>query len=245
MTTETRTPSDHGDRLPDRARVVVVGGGVIGANVAYHLTKMGWNDVLLLERRQLTSGTTWHAAGLITSAGMGQETMLWMARYTRDLYIGLEEETGQATGWSPIGHLHIASTPQRLETLRREAAFVRGYGVDDHEISPQEFQRMWPEAYIDDVLAAFYVPDEGRINPADVTMALAKGARMGGATIVEGVPVTGFTTSKGRVTGVVTSQGTVECEYVVNAAGMWARQLGEMACVSIPLQASEHYYMIT
>ena len=245
MTAETSVPPRGPAPLPDRAQVVVIGGGVIGCNVAYHLTKLGWKDVLLLERRQLTSGTTWHAAGLITSAGMGQETMLWMARYTRDLYIGLEEETGQATGWNPIGHLHIASTPQRLETLRRESAFVRGYGVDDHEISPQEFKRMWPEAYIDDVLAAFYVPDEGRINPADVTMALAKGARMGGATIVEGVPVTGFTTSKGRVTGVVTPQGTVGCEYVVNAAGMWARQLGEMAGVSIPLQASEHYYMIT
>jgi 4-methylaminobutanoate oxidase (formaldehyde-forming) len=231
--------------LPDRARVVVIGGGVIGCNVAYHLTKLGWKDVLLLERRQLTSGTTWHAAGLITSAGMGHETMLWMARYTRDLYVGLEEETGQATGWRPIGHLHIASTPERLETLRREAAFDRRFGVDNQEISPKEFQALWPEAAIDDVLAAFHVADEGRINPADVTMALAKGARMGGATVVEGVPVTGFTTAKGRVTGVVTPHGTVECEYVVNAAGMWARQLGEMAGVSIPLQASEHYYMIT
>jgi 4-methylaminobutanoate oxidase (formaldehyde-forming) len=225
--------------------VVVVGGGVIGCNVAYHLTKLGWNDVLLLERRQLTSGTTWHAAGLITSAGMAHETLLWMARYTRDLYLGLEEETGQATGWRPIGHLHLARTPERLETLRREAAFVRGFGVDNREISPAEFQQLWPEARIDDILAAFYVPDEGRINPADVTMALAKGARMGGATILEGVPVTGFTTSRGRVTGVVTPLGTVECEYVVNAAGMWARQLGEMVGVSIPLQASEHYYMIT
>jgi 4-methylaminobutanoate oxidase (formaldehyde-forming) len=231
--------------LPERAQVVIVGGGVIGANVAYHLTKLGWSDVLLLERRQLTSGTTWHAAGLITSAGMGHETMLWMARYTRDLYVGLEEETGQATGWRPIGHLHIARTPERVETLRREAAFVRGFGVPNEELSPKEFQAMWPEAAIDDVLAAFYVPDEGRINPADVTMALAKGARMGGATVVEGVPVTGFTTERGRVTGVVTPRGTIECEYVVLAAGMWSRQLGELVGVHIPLQASEHYYAIT
>ncbi|HEU4529487.1 MAG TPA: FAD-dependent oxidoreductase [Actinomycetota bacterium] len=231
--------------LPDRARVVIVGGGVIGANVAYHLTKLGWKDVLLLERRALTSGTTWHAAGLITSAGMAHETLLWMARYTRDLYAGLEEETGQATGWRPIGHLHLARTLERLETLRREAAFVRGFGVDNREISPTEFQRMWPEARIDDVLAAFHVPDEGRINPADVTMALTKGARTGGATILEGVPVTGFTTERHRVTGVVTPQGTVECEYVVLAAGMWSRQLGELAGVNVPLQASEHYYMIT
>jgi len=238
-------PADTTPTLPDRARVVIVGGGVIGCNVAYHLTKLGWKDVLLLERRQLTSGTTWHAAGLITSAGMAHETLLWMARYTRDLYAGLEKDTGQATGWRPIGHLHIARTPERLETLRREAAFVRGFGVDNREISPKEFQAMWPEARIDDVLAAFHVPDEGRINPADVTMALAKGARAGGATIVEGVPVTGFTIENHRVTGVVTPQGIVECEYVVLAAGMWSRQLGELAGVHVPLQASEHYYMIT
>lgn len=247
MTAQTEPPTaqEPAGTLPTRARVVVIGGGVIGCNVAYHLTKLGWSDVLLLERRRLTSGTTWHAAGLITSAGMAHETMLWMARYTRDLYAALEEETGQATGWRPIGHLHLARTPERLETLRREAAFVRGFGVDNREISPEEFQAMWPEARIDDVLAAFYVPDEGRINPADVTMALAKGARTGGATILEGVPVTGFTTSRGRVTGVVTPHGTVECEYVVLAAGMWSRQLGELAGVNVPLQASEHYYMIT
>ncbi|HUY61721.1 MAG TPA: FAD-dependent oxidoreductase, partial [Candidatus Dormibacteraeota bacterium] len=231
--------------LPARARVVVVGGGVIGANVAYHLAKLGWTDVVLLERRQLTAGTTWHAAGLITSAGMFSETLLWMARYTRDLYAGLEEETGQATGWRPVGHLHVATTPGRLEGLRREAAFARGHGVDDHEISPAELGRMWPEAKTDDVLGAFYVPDEGRINPADVTMALAKGARMHGVRIVEGVAVTGFTTKSGRVTGVLTDRGTIETEYVVNCAGMWARQVGEMAGVSVPLQASEHYYMIT
>jgi len=238
-------PADTAVSLPDRARVVIIGGGVIGCNVAYHLTKLGWKDVLLLERRALTSGTTWHAAGLITSAGMAHETLLWMARYTRDLYAGLEAETGQATGWREIGHLHIARTPERLETLRREQAFVRGFGVPNEEISPKEFQQMWPEARIDDVLAAFYVPDEGRINPADVTMALAKGARMGGATILEGVPVTGFRTERHRVTGVETPYGTVECEYVVLAAGMWSRQLGELAGVNVPLQASEHYYMIT
>ena len=115
----------HTTQLPSRAQVVIVGGGVIGCNVAYHLTKLGWKDVVLLERKQLTAGTTWHAAGLITSAGMAHETLLWMRRYTRDLYDGLEAETGQATGFRPIGHLHLASTPQRLETLRREAAFVR------------------------------------------------------------------------------------------------------------------------
>jgi heterotetrameric sarcosine oxidase gamma subunit len=231
--------------LPDHARVVVVGGGVIGASIAYHLVKLGWRDVVLLERRQLTAGTTWHAAGLVTSAGMASETLLWMARYTRELCLSLEAETGQATGFRPVGHLHLATTPQRLETLRREAAFARGHGVVDEELSAAEFGRLWPAARTDDVLGAFYVADEGRVNPADLTMAYAKGARQGGARIVEGVAVTGFTQARGRVTGVVTDRGTIGTEYVVNAAGMWGREVGALAGVSVPLQAAEHYYLIT
>jgi len=236
-----RTP----EVLPDRAQVVIVGGGVIGASIAYHLTKLGWRDVVLLERRQLTSGTTWHAAGLITSAGMATETMIWMSRYTRDLCATIEAETGQATGFRPIGHLHLATSPRRLEGMRREAAFARGYGVDSQEISADEFGRLWPAAKIDDVLAAFHVPDDGRVNPADLTMAFAKGARMGGARIVEHVAATGVTAHRGRVTGVVTDRGTIAADYVVNAAGMWAREFGALAGVSVPLQAAEHYYLIT
>jgi heterotetrameric sarcosine oxidase gamma subunit len=232
-------------RLPQRAQVVVIGGGVIGTSIAYHLTKLGWRDVVLLERKQLTAGTTWHAAGLVTSAGMANETLLWSTRYTKDLLPKLEEETGQATGFRPIGHLHIARTPQRLEGMRREGAFVRGFGVDHEELSPAEFQKYWPQAAVDDVLAAFWVPDEGRVNPADLTMAYAKGATLGGATVLEGVTVTGFTTDSGRVTGVITDHGTIETEYVVNAAGMWGRQLGALAGVNVPLQAAEHYYAIT
>jgi glycine cleavage system aminomethyltransferase T/glycine/D-amino acid oxidase-like deaminating enzyme len=231
--------------LPERAQVVVIGGGAIGTSTAYHLTKLGWKDVVLLERKQLTAGTTWHAAGLITSAGMTSETLFWMARYTRDLMGPLEEETGQATGFREIGHLHLARTPERLETLRREGAFANRLGVPHHEISPGEFQAMWPEAAVDDVLAAFYVPDEGRANPADVTMAFAKGGTLGGAKVIEGVTVTGFTAAKGRVTGVVTDRGTIETEFVVNAAGMWGRQVGALAGVNVPLQAAEHYYAIT
>ncbi len=232
-------------QLPDQARVVIVGGGVIGASIAYHLAKLGWHDVVLLERRELTAGTTWHAAGLVTSAGMATETLLWMARYTRDLCVSLEAETGQATGFRPIGHIHLATTPQRLETLRREAAFVRGFGVDDQEISAAEFARHWPAAKTDDVLAAFYVADEGRVNPADLTQAYARGARMNGARIIEGVTVTGVTQANGFVTGVETDHGPLRAEYVVNAAGMWGRELGAMAGVSVPLQAAEHYYLIT
>jgi len=232
-------------RLPDHAQAVIIGGGISGTSIAYHLAKLGWRDVILLERRQLTAGTTWHAAGLITSAGMATETLLWMTRYTRELCRSLEAETGQATGFREIGHLHVATTPRRLETMRREAAFVRGYGVVDEEISAAEFGRMWPAAKTDDVLGAFYVADEGRVNPADLAMAYAKGARMGGAQIVEGVTATSVTSENGRVTGVITDLGTIATDVVVNAAGIWARELGARAGVSVPLQAAEHYYLIT
>jgi glycine cleavage system aminomethyltransferase T/glycine/D-amino acid oxidase-like deaminating enzyme len=231
--------------IPDQARVVIIGGGAIGTSIAYHLTKRGWTDVVLLERRQLTAGTTWHAAGLITSAGMATETLLYMSRYTRELCASLEAETGQATGFRPVGHIHLATTKERLETLRREAAFVRMFGVDDQEISASEFARHWPEAKTDDVLAAFYVPDEGRVNPADLAQAYAKGARMRGAKIIEGVTVTGINGANGRVTGVETDRGPIKTDIVVNAAGLWGREVGELAGVSVPLQAAEHYYLIT
>jgi glycine cleavage system aminomethyltransferase T/glycine/D-amino acid oxidase-like deaminating enzyme len=231
--------------LPDRARVVVIGGGAIGTSVAYHLTKLGVTDVVLLERKELTAGTTWHAAGLITSAGMPTETFLWMSRYTTELLPKLTEETGQETGFSTIGHLHLACTPQRLETITREAIFAAGHGVPIEMVGPEEVARHWPAAETDDILAAAWVPDEGRANPADVTQAYARGARMAGATILEGVTVTGFTQANGRVTGVETDHGRIETETVVVAAGMWGRQLGELAGVALPLQAAEHYYLLT
>jgi 4-methylaminobutanoate oxidase (formaldehyde-forming) len=231
--------------LPARVQVVVVGGGVIGASVAYHLTRLGWRDVLLLERDRLTSGTTWHAAGLITSAGMADETSLWMSRYSRDLYERLEGETGLSTGFRAIGHISLATNPARLEALRREAAFARGFGVDDREISPAEVATLWPFARTNDVLAGFLVEDEGRANPVDVCMSLARGARDGGARVVEGVSVTGVTTAGGRVTGVTTDHGPVEAEHVVSCCGMWARQLGAQVGVDVPLQAAEHYYLLT
>jgi glycine cleavage system aminomethyltransferase T/glycine/D-amino acid oxidase-like deaminating enzyme len=231
--------------IPERAQVVVIGGGAIGTSIAYHLNKVGISDVVLLERKQLTSGTTWHAAGLITSAGMPTETFLWMSRYTTDLLPKLTEETGQETGFRTIGHLHLACTPQRVETITREAIFAKAHGVPIEMVGPEEVQRHWPTIRADDIMAAAWVPDEGRANPADITMAFAKGARMGGSTVVEGVPVTGFTQTDGRVTGVLTEQGAIETETVVIAAGMWGRQLGELAGVSLPLQAAEHYYLLT
>lgn len=232
-------------RIPERSRVVVVGGGVIGCSVAYHLAHLGEREVLLLERDRITSGTTWHAAGLMVTFGSLSETSTEMRKYTRDLYARLEAETGQATGFLPVGFIELATEPDRLEEYRRVAAFNRHCGVDVQEISASEVKGLFPLARTDDVLAGFHVAGDGRVNPVDCTMALAKGARLKGATIIEGVAVTGVLRSRGRVTGVRTNAGDVEAEVVVNCAGMWARQLGAKSGVEIPLQAAEHYYLIT
>lgn len=231
--------------LPAHARVVVVGGGVIGTSVAYHLALMGWKDIVLLERDQLTSGTTWHAAGLMVTFGSTSETSTEMRKYTRDLYSRLEAETGQATGFNPIGLIEVAADKDRLEEYRRVAAFNRYCGVDVHEISPREIEQLFPLAKVDDLEAGFYIPADGRVNPVDVTMALGKGARMRGVRILEGVPALGVLQARGRVTGVHTAHGDIHCDYVVNCAGMWARQFGALAGVNIPNQAAEHYYLIT
>ncbi|MSW42413.1 MAG: FAD-dependent oxidoreductase, partial [Actinobacteria bacterium] len=231
--------------LPDRARVVVIGGGVIGTSVLYHLAEAGWTDVVLLERDQLTSGTTWHAAGLMVTFGSTSETSTRLRQYTRDLYSRLEAETGLATGLRQVGFIEVAADAGRLEEYRRVSAFNRLMGIDVQEISPREVGELFPLAKTDDLLAGFYVADDGRVNPVDVTMSMAKGARMRGARIIEGCPVTGVLTAKGAVTGVTTPFGDIEAEYVVNCAGMWARQLGEQAGVTIPNQAAEHYYLLT
>jgi len=234
-----------GSRLPERAQVVIVGGGVIGCSVAYHLAHLGWTDVVLIEQHALTAGTTWHAAGLITSAGMTDETSLFFSRYSRDLYSRLEAETGHSTGFRAVGHISLATTPQRQEALRREAAWMHGFGVEDTEISAGEIADLWPLARTDDVLSGFYVTDEGRADPVGVATSLAKGARQLGVRIVEGVAATGVETRGKRVTAVLTEAGRIETETVVNSAGMWARQFGALAGVSVPLQAAEHYYLLT
>jgi len=225
--------------------VVVIGGGVIGTSVAYHLGHLGWTDTVLVERDQLTSGTTWHAAGLMVTFGSTSSTSTEMRTYTRDLYTRLEAETGLATGFKPVGFVELAADAGRLEEYRRVSAFNRLKGVEVHEISPQEVADLFPLARTDDVLAGFYVPQDGRVNPVDVTMSMARGARQTGVTIAQGVTVTDVVVHDGAVHSVVTDHGTIECEYVVNCAGMWARQLGEMSGVNIPLQAAEHYYLIT
>ncbi|MBM4373663.1 MAG: GcvT family protein [Deltaproteobacteria bacterium] len=231
--------------VPSHARVVIIGGGVIGSSVAYHLAHLGVKDVVLLERDKLTSGTTWHSAGLMVTFGSTSETSTEMRKYTRELYARLEAETGQATGFKPVGFIEVAADQDRLEEYRRVAAFNRLCGVDVEEIGPDDVKRLFPIARVDDILVGFYVKGDGRVDPVDVTMALAKGARMQGATLLEGVPALGVVTKNGAVTGVDTPFGTIACEVVVNCAGMWARQLAAKSGINVPLQAAEHYYLIT
>jgi 4-methylaminobutanoate oxidase (formaldehyde-forming) len=231
--------------LPTHARVIVVGGGVIGTSTAYHLAKAGWSDILVLERDKLTSGTTWHAAGLIASSGMATETLAWIAKYTRELYQGLETETGISTGFHQCGHLHLATTAARREAQRREINFTRTLGMDKQEVSAAEVARMFPLVDTEGVLSAIWSPNDGRANPVDVTMSLAAGARKRGVRIVEGCPITDFIVKNRRVQGVITAQGPITAEVVVLAAGMWSRQLGAKIGVSVPLQAAEHYYLLT
>ncbi|HLW23946.1 MAG TPA: FAD-dependent oxidoreductase [Steroidobacteraceae bacterium] len=230
--------------LPDQARIVIIGGGVIGCSIAYHLTKLGCGDVLLLERAQLTSGTTWHAAGLLTSL-RDTEAQTRLAQYSQELYRGLEAATGQATGFIDCGSIQLAKSADKAEEMRRGLLMATSFGVEAYEIGPAEVKRHWPLAQVEDLEAAFYFPRDGRINPADVTRALAKGARQGGARIIENVPVTGITLERERVTGVETARGKVRAEVVVNCAGMWARAVGRLAGVNVPLQAAEHYYLIS
>lgn len=230
---------------PDRAQAVIIGGGVIGCSVAYHLADMGFTDIVLLERDKIASGTTWHAAGLMTTFGSMSESSISMRKYSRELYSRLEIETGQATGFKPVGFIEVAADADRLEEFRRIAAFNRWHGIDAEEITPDEILELFPYARLDDVVAGFFVRDDGRVNPLDVTMALAKGARMKGVEIIENCPVTELLTNGDQATGVRTEHGEISAEYVVNCTGMWARQFGETYGAVIPNQAAEHYYLIT
>ena len=239
------TPNKAAEKFPTSAKVVIIGGGVIGCSTAYHLAKLGWKDIVLLERAQLTAGTTWHAAGLVEAGGFMDETTLEMAKYTLELYGSLEAETGLSTGYRAVGMIEFANTESRVEGHRRIATFSRHYDVPTEEISPEKIKDLWPFSKTDDILTGFLTHSDGRANPVDVTMALAKGARMRGVQIFEETQVVGLKKDGRRVTTVVTDRGEIEVEYVVNCAGMWSREVGKLAGVNVPLQPAEHYYLIT
>jgi glycine cleavage system aminomethyltransferase T/glycine/D-amino acid oxidase-like deaminating enzyme len=240
------------DHLPERARVVIVGGGVIGTSVAYHLTTLGWSDVLLLEQGTLSCGTTWHAAGLVGPL-RASESGTRLVQYSAELYASLEAETGLATGYRNVGGVIVARTEDRMVQLRRTAANAAAYDMECELISPERAQELWPPMQVTDVLGAIWLPGDGKVNPADVTQSLARGARQGGARIVERVRVTGFDVEDGpagrRVTGVRVDQGgehqRIEAEVVVNCAGQWAKALGDSVGVTVPLHSAEHFYVVT
>jgi sarcosine dehydrogenase len=230
--------------LPDTARAVIIGGGVIGCSVAYHLTKLGWRDVVLLEQGRLTCGTTWHAAGLVGQL-RAHQNMTRLVQYSAQLYQALEAETGQATGWKQCGSILVARTPERVTLFRRVASAARAQGVACEIIPIEEAAQKYPVMRTDDLLGALWLPDDAKVNPADVTQALAKGARMGGARIFEQARVTAIHQKDGVATGVSTSRGDIAAEVVINCAGQWAKQVGRLCGVTVPLHSAEHMYIVT
>ena len=234
--------------IPSHARVVIVGGGIAGASTAYHLTQLGIADVVLLEQGRLTCGTTWHAAGLVGQTRATRNATR-MSRYGIELYASLERETGLATGWKQCGSVNVAKTPERMTLLRRQMARARSFGIEFEWLAPADVERKVPLLRTDDLQGGVWIPGDGKANPTDLTQSLAKGARMRGARIAEGVRVTGIEAHNGCVTGVRWSgddaSGTLGCEYVVNCAGQWAREFGALAGVAVPLQSAEHFYIVT
>lgn len=235
-------------QIPSKARVVIIGGGIIGCSVAYHLAKLGWRDVVLLERKALTSGTTWHAAGLIAQL-RATANMTKLAKYSQELYGALEAETGLATGFRRCGSITVALTEERREEIFRQAAMARAFGVEVEEISPAEVKARYEHLNIDGVVAGVYLPKDGQGDPGNIALALAKGARQNGAVVAEQVAVTAIRKTADRVTGVDWQRGEesghIACDHVVNCAGMWGHEVGRMAGVNVPLQACEHFYIVT
>ncbi len=233
---------------PSSARVVIIGGGVIGCSVAYHLAKHGWKDVVLLERKQLTSGTTWHAAGLIAQL-RATANMTKLAKYSQELYGNLEAETGVATGFKRCGSITVALTEERREEIFRQAGMARAFGVDVEEISPEEVKAHYEHLNIDGVTAGVYLPRDGQGDPANIALAMAKGARQNGAKVIEKTLVTGVKRDGRRITGVDWQQGEetghITCDMVVNCGGMWGHQVGRMLGTNVPLHACEHFYIVT
>ena len=235
--------------LPTHARAVIIGGGVIGCSVAYHLAKLGWTDVVLLERKQLTSGTTWHAAGLIAQL-RASSNMTKLAKYTQELYAKIEDETGVATGFRQTGSISVALTEERHEELRRQAAMARAFGVEVEEIDTAEIKRRYAHLNTDDVVGGVYLPKDGQGDPANIALSMAKGARQMGVKIAERTKATAVARDGRRITSVDWeaadgSAGTITCDHVVNCAGMWGREVGKMLGVNVPLQACEHFYIVS
>ena len=235
--------------IQDKAKVIIIGGGVIGCSVAYHLSKLGWNDIVLLERKQLTSGTTWHAAGLIGQL-RASANMTKLAKYTQELYFDLEKETGVSTGFKRVGSISVALTNERMEELKRSAAMARAFGVDVEEISPREIKNRYPHINLERVVGGVFLGKDGQGDPANIALALAKGARQEGAKIYEGVTATKIFKNQNKVTGVEWTnrdgdRGRISCEEIVNCAGMWGHSVGKMLGTNIPLHACEHFYIVT
>ncbi|MDX3974523.1 FAD-dependent oxidoreductase [Shinella sp.] len=230
--------------LPSHAEIVVIGGGIIGCSTAYHLARDHKADVILLEQGTLTSGSTWHAAGLVGQL-RSSASITRVLKYSVDLYKGLEAETGLATGWKMTGCLRLATNQDRWTEFRRLATTAKSFGMDMHLLTPPEVKAMWPLMTVDDLVGASWLPTDGQASPSDITQSLARGARMHGAKIVENVRVTGFDIEDGRIRRVRTTLGDIACEKVVNCAGQWARQLGAMAGINVPLQPVKHQYIIT
>jgi len=230
--------------LPNRARVVIVGGGVVGCSLAYHLTLRGCTDVVLLERKQLTCGTTWHAAGLVGQL-RATYNLTRLAQYTTELYATLEQETGQATGFRQTGSMSLATNAGRMEELLRGASMAKCFGLEVHTLTPSDIASRWPGVNTSDVVGGVFLPKDGRCNPIDTTQALAKGARNRGAKIFENTRVEQILIENGKVLGVRTEQGDIRADMVVNCAGMWAHQLGAQAGTTVPLHAAEHFYIVT
>ncbi len=230
--------------LPNRASVVIVGGGIVGCSLAYHLTLRGCTDVVLLERKQLTCGTTWHAAGLVGQL-RATYNMTRLAQYTTNLYKSLEEETGQATGFRQTGSIAIATHQARFEELKRGASMAKCFGLEVQTLTPSEIASLWPGVRIDDLVGGVYLPKDGRTNPIDTTQALAKGAKSRGARIFENTAVEEILIENGKAVGVRTAQGEIRADMVVNCAGMWAHELGAKSGTTIPLHAAEHFYIVT
>jgi 4-methylaminobutanoate oxidase (formaldehyde-forming) len=231
-------------KLPRSAEIVIVGGGIAGVSVAYHLAKLGRKDVVLLEQGSLTCGTTWHAAGLVGQMRPNR-SMTRMSQYGITLYASLEAETGLGTGWKQCGSINVARTPERWIVYQRQAAMARSFGIEVHSITPREAQEKWSLLRTDDLQGALWFPQDGKANPADLTQSLAKGARGLGVKIIEGVKAIGVKLVNGAVAGVMTSRGEMECEFLVNCTGQWAREFGAMAGVNVPLHSAEHFYIVT